>query len=164
MDIDEKRIRSRSTLVNTGSTIVLVALFAIAALVLLSAGMQVYQKVVLASNENFELRTSLSYVATKVRQFDETGLVDVRDIDGTSVLVLSQELDGDLYETLIYHYDGALCELMQEADSDTDLAFGFETLEIDDFNITKSGSAINLKACNAAGDSESLTLYLRSGQ
>lgn len=164
MDIDEKRVRSRSTLVNAGSTIVLVAMFAIAALVLLSAGMQVYQKVMLASNENFELRTSLSYVATKIRQNDAIGMVEVRNVGGTDALVIHEDYDGDIYDTVIYFKDGSLMELMQAQGEEPDLDFGFETLEIDSFDISQTGNAITITAGNASGDTESMTVYLRSVQ
>lgn len=162
MDIDEKRVRSRSTLVNAGSTIVLVAMFAIAALVLLSAGMQVYQKVVLASNENFELRTSLSFVATKVRQNDLADMIDVQKIDGTDVLVIREEYEGTFYDTLIYFRNGSLMELMQEEGLEPELDYGFETLEIDSFGISRQGNAITITAGNASGETESLTVHLRS--
>lgn len=164
MDIDEKRVRSRSTLVNAGSTIVLVAMFAIAALVLLSAGMQVYQKVMLASNENFELRTSLSYVATKIRQNDALGAIEVKKIGDVNALVIHEDYDGDIYDTLIYFKDGSLMELMQAAGEEPDLDFGFETLEIDSFDIFQTGNAITISAGNASGDTESMTVHLRSAQ
>lgn len=164
MNIDEKRVKSRSTLVNAGSTIVLVAMFAIAALVLLSAGMQVYQKVVLASNENFELRTSLSYVATKIRQNDALGMVEVQRIGDVNALVIHEDYDGDIYDTVIYCRDGKLMELMQAEGEEPDLDFGFETLEIDSFDISRTGNAITITAGNASGGTESLTVYLRSAQ
>jgi len=163
-DLEDKRVSSRSRLVNAAGTVVLIALFAIAALVLLSAGMQVYKNVVLASNENFELRTSLSYVATKIRQYDAQGCVDVRSYDGTQALVLSEEFDGDIYNTLIYFKNGYLCELTQIEGYEPDLEFGFETLEIDGFDIRKSGSDIILSAENASGDRETLTVSLRAAE
>lgn len=161
-DIDEKKVKSRSALVNAGSTVVLVALFAIAALVLLSTGMQVYKNVVLAANENFELRTSLSYVAAKIRQADAYDAVEVRDFDGIRALVLTEEIDGDLYDTMIYHKDGALCELLQLRGLEPEFDFGFETMEIDCFTIEKNGPAIVLTAQNGAGESDSITVRLRS--
>ena len=160
--LDDKKVASRSKLVNAAGTIVLIALFAISALVLLAAGMQVYKNVVLASNENFELRTSLSYVATRVRQFDASGSVDVAQYDGMDVLVLSEEFDGDIYNTLIYYKNGYLCELAQAAGYEPDFEFGFETVEIDDFSISKQDGCILLSAANASGDRESLKLTLRS--
>ena len=161
-DLDDKKVSSRSRLVNAAGTVVLIALFAISALVLLSAGMQVYKNVVLASNENFELRTSLSYVATKIRQYDVSGCVDVRNYGGINTLVLSEEYEGDIYNTLIYFKNGYLCELTQIEGYEPDFEFGFETMEIDEFGIEKKGSSINLSAANASGEKESLTVALRS--
>ncbi len=161
-DLDDKRVESRSKLVNAAGTVVLIALFAISALVLLSAGMQVYKNVVMASNENFELRTSLSYVATRIRQFDETGMVDVVNMDGMNTLVLSENFEGDIYNTLIYYKNGYLCELTQADGYEPDFEFGFETIEIDDFTIGKEGNFIVLSAANASGDRETLKLTLRS--
>ncbi len=162
--LDDKKVQSRSNLVNAGSTIILVAMFAIAALVLLAAGMQVYQKVVLASNENFELRTSVSYVAAKIRQCDSVGRVSVENYDGIDMLVLSETIDGDLYNTMIYHKDGRLYELMQSAYLEPDLDFAFETMEIDSFSIKGDQKSVTLTAGNSKGNTESLTLYLRSGE
>ncbi len=161
--LDERKVASRSRIVNAAGTIVLIALFAISALVLLAAGMQVYKNVVLAANENFELRTSLSYVATRVRQFDTADSVNVVNYDGMDTLVLSEEFDGDIYNTLIYYKNGYLCELTQADGYEPDFDFGFETIEIDDFSIKKEGNFIVLSATNASGDTETLKIGLRSG-
>lgn len=163
-NLDEKRLRSRSTMVNTGSTLVIIALFAVAALVLMAAGLQVYKNVVLAANENFELRTSLSYVATKVRQADRTGMVSVRDVDGTQVLALGEYIDDEYYETLIYFADGALYELLQPGDWEPELDFGFESMEIDSFSFSQEGNVITLTSGNAGGETESLSVVLRSAE
>ena len=160
---DDKKVSSRSAFVSAGSTIIIIAFFAIAALVLLSAGTKEYESIVLAANENFELRTSLSYVATKIRQYDTSGSVSVENINGTDVLVLREELEGDVYDTMIYYMDGSVCELMQaEGYGDPDLAFGFASMEIDSFELRQDGNAITVTAGNARGDTESLTVYLRS--
>ena len=162
---DEKKVKSRSALVSAGSTIIIIAFFAIAALVLLSAGTREYERIVLAANENFELRTSISFVATKIRQFDSAGSVSVEKIDGTDVLVLREEIDGDIYDTMVYYRNGYLCELMQaEGYGEADLDFGFEAIEIDSFSITGDGRSITLTAGNAGGNSETLTVYLRSSE
>ncbi len=162
---DEKKVKSRSALVSAGSTIIIIAFFAIAALVLLSAGTREYERIVLAANENFELRTSISFVATKIRQFDTAGSVSVEKIDGTDVLVLSEEVDGEIYDTMVYYRNGYLCELMQaEGYGDPDLDFGFEAIEIDSFGITGDGHSITLTAGNAGGNTETLTVFLRSSE
>lgn len=159
--LDNGRAESRSGLVNAASTLIIVALFAIAALVLVSAGMQVYNNVVLAANENFELRTSLSYVATKINQYDAAGAVDIVECDGVKALTLLEDIEGDPFVTVIYHKNGALYEFTQYAGEELQMDSGFKVVEIDSFDMTKNGSAITLKSGNAAGDIETLTTYLK---
>ena len=58
-----------------------------------------------------------------------------------------------------------MCELMQaEGYGEADLDFGFEAIEIDSFSITGDGRSITLTAGNAGGNSETLTVYLRSSE
>lgn len=159
---DNGQTESRSGLVNAASTLIIVALFAIAALVLVSTGMQVYNNVVLAANENFELRTSLSYVATKINQFDAEGAVDIVECDGIKALTLLEDIEGDPFVTVIYHKDGALYEFTQYAEEELQMNSGFKVVEIDSFDMKKDGSKITLSAGNAAGDEEMLVTYLRS--
>lgn len=162
-DDREEKVISRSSLVNIVTTVILIAVFAIGAMILITTGMTVYKNVVMASNENFELRTSLSYVATKVRQCDEIGKVGMLKYDDINILVLSEEYQGDYYDTMIYHRDGALCELTQLRGFEPDFEFGFETMQIDDFETELDGNVLTLKATNAEGVSETLRIVLRSG-
>ena len=48
---DDKKVSSRSAFVSAGSTIIIIAFFAIAALVLLSAGTKEYESIVLAAKK-----------------------------------------------------------------------------------------------------------------
>jgi hypothetical protein len=146
------------------STTVILGAFAIAALVLSNIGIQVYKNVVLANDENFELRTSLNYVATKVRQKDTADSVRMEDKEGTKVLVLDYESNGSINETLIYFYDGYLREHITEAGADYSLDFGFEMIEISDFNMYIEGNCLYMTAENSVGDREQMILSLRSGR
>lgn len=146
------------------STTVILGAFAIAALVLSNIGIQVYKNVVLANDENFELRTSLNYVATKVRQKDTADSVRMEDKEGTKVLVLDYESNGSINETLIYFYDGYLREHITEAGADYSLDFGFEMIEISDFNMYIEGNCLYMTAENSVGDREKMILSLRSGR
>lgn len=74
-------------------------------------GSRVYENIRARDNESFYRDTALSYVVNKVRQADETGAVEVRDEGDTSVLVLTSQINGSLYETWIYTLDGTLREL-----------------------------------------------------
>lgn len=155
--------KKQGNIAGTLGTLIVIAVFSVLSLVLVNVGVRVYSNVVVANNNNFELRTSLLYIATKVRQCDQAGMVDVREIDGNNALVLTEELDGDTYETLIYYMDGAVYELTKLAGTEADLRTGFETIEIDGFTIeAPEAGLLRLTATNAAGTSEQLLLSLRS--
>ena len=88
----------------------LAALFAVLSMLLVVTGTQAYRNVVQTADGNSQARSVMSYVANKVRSADAAGAVRVQDREGTQSLVLSQDLDGEEYETRIYWYDGALWE------------------------------------------------------
>ena len=145
------------------SIVILLCMFAISSLILINIGLNVYKNVVLANNANFELRTSLSYVATKIRQSDTVGRTYIDEKNGIPVLVLGEEIDGNIYETLIYHYNGHLCELYREEGMDYELDYGLEIMEIKEFSIEDMDDGLlKMVAKNKAGDEDKLMISLRT--
>lgn len=153
----------KAWMINFISIVVSLGFFGIACLILSNIGIRVYQNVVLTNDNNFELRTSLSYVATKIRQTDTVGYPKMEQKDGIDVLILGEEIEGSMFETLIFHKDGNLYEIYQEAEAAYDLEFGQQTMEIEQFtmNMTNSGM-VTLTARNRAGNEDSLTVSLRT--
>ena len=144
-------------------TIVILGAFAIAALVLANVGIRVYQNVVIANNENFELRTSLNYVATEVRQKDNLCALRIEEIDGIPMLIMPyNSSNGNRNETLIYHYDGYLREYIRLAGMDFDPELGMEMIEISDFKMELTGKILTLTAKNKKGETDSLKLSVRT--
>lgn len=159
--MEENRGKRRQNTMGIAATLCVFALFAVLSLVLINVGVRVYKNVVLANNANFELRTSLSFLATRVRQSDEAGMVDVKEIDGRTALVLSEEMDGDIYDTLIYFQEGAVYELLTVRGFEADYEGAFQILEVDDLKIEKlSDSMICFTATNYSGVSEKLCVSL----
>lgn len=157
------RKQQRTWMVNFISIIVTLGIFAISCLILTNLGIQVYHNVVLANDNNFKLRTSLTYVATKIRQNDTEGYPKIETKDGIAVLILGEEIDGNLYETLIYHMDGGLYEIYREGDLDYELDYGQETMEIEDFTFHLTNQEqITMSARNQAGEKETLTVSFRT--
>ncbi|MBQ9120147.1 MAG: DUF4860 domain-containing protein [Lachnospiraceae bacterium] len=162
MEQGEKQERS-TWLVSLVSILFIIGIFAVASLFLINIGVQVYRNVVTANDENFDLRTSLSYIATRVRQNDRENAVYLKEHEGVQVLVLEEELDGAWYQTLIYHYDGYVREHFMEKDGYFELSFGIETFEIAEFCMEETADGmLCVTASNRAGASESLSLGLRS--
>ena len=88
-------------------------IFALFSLFLVIMGAKIYRHVVAVGDENASVRSSCLYVANKVRM--NTGTMSLEQREGYYVLVLRETRDLEDYETLIYYYDGALCENYQAA-------------------------------------------------
>lgn len=162
----EKEIRQeRSFLTNFICTLLLTGVFAVCCLVLCNAGLKVYQNIVLRNNDNFSLRTSLAYVAAKVRQTDAQGLSYLSVEEGTPVLALGEEIEGSIYETLIYCKDGYLMERFKAKDDPAELDYGTEIVEAGSFAFELTGEGLlHITAENKAGDREEIYLSFRSGR
>lgn len=96
-------------------TLALFCVFAACALMVVIMGADVYSKSVDVMQKNFDSRTSLSYIATKLRQGDGGITVQQMDAD-TQALVLEQTVDGAAFRTWIYSFDGQLREIFTLAE------------------------------------------------
>lgn len=119
-------------------------------------GSRVYENIRARDNESFYRDTALSYVVNKVRQADETGAVEVRDEGDTSVLVLTSQINGSLYETWIYTLDGTLRELFTPKDSGLTTADGLEISSCPKltFLLEDRGGKKLLTICQSSPESE----------
>ena len=80
----------------------LFCIFALSSIFLISIGANIYRKTVAHMDENFNTRTSLSYVVEKIRQADAEGAVSIGTFEGNPALILSSEVNGIEYHTYIY--------------------------------------------------------------
>ena len=88
-----------------------------------------YENITARSDKNFSSSTALSYIANKVRQGDRAGMTDIKEIEGTQVLELRQQIGGTDYVTWIYWLDGSIRELFTDTGSGLGLEDGLEILE-----------------------------------
>ena len=95
--------------------LLLFGVFAVSILAVLLSGAGVYRRLAERDDRSYDRRTAVQYVATRVRQADQAGGVSVRTFEGCPALILSEEIEGELYETRIYHYDGYIRELFVSA-------------------------------------------------
>ena len=142
-------------------TMLLFLVFILSALFTVLIGSRVYENIAARSNENFTGNTALSYIANKVRQGDREGMVEVRKIDGATVLVLGQNVNGTSYETWIYYLDGTVRELFANPESGLGLKDGLEILECGGLDVSLDDRLLTIKTLGEGGSS--LKLYLRSG-
>ena len=97
---------------NLGFLLVLLvfAVFMVSVLLVLLTGADVVQSITERDQKSYDQRTIIQYISTRVRQADQAGAIFVRTAETGDRLVLQEEIDGLLFETTIYCYDGYLCE------------------------------------------------------
>lgn len=158
-----KRQEQKLWIVNFVSVLAILGVFAIGSLVLCNVGIRVYKNIVVNNNENFKQRTSLLYVATKLRQYDQKDFISMKEIDGINVLVLQEPVNTE-YETYIYFQDGAIKELLTEKANPSELSAGLNVVEVQNFHMSMVGeNQIELCSIDAEGNEEKLTITLRAG-
>ena len=79
--------------------ICLMFLFIFSALTVITIGADIYQKNVVAVDENYYKRTACAYITEKIRQSDVNGGIFVKKIFDQDALVLQSEENGILYDT-----------------------------------------------------------------
>ena len=148
----------------TGVLVLLVfAVFLVCVLMVLLTGADIVQKLTRRDRESYLHRTAVQYVAMRVRQADQSGMVEVRREDGQDVLILGEIIDGRQYETRVYYHDGFLREMFCEAGAKIPPEFGEEILAMDGFSAQKQDSALTLQIRMEDGSGEDMILCLRSG-
>jgi hypothetical protein len=152
----------RKHIVNLVFTVLLLGVFALAAVVVAVLGAQVYRSSAEKMQSNFDTRTSLVYIAEKLRQSASTNF-EVKDIGGSESLVISEKYsDGGNYETWIYAYGGKLYEATVVSGNNVTPGMGQSIMNMDSMNFDVDEGLVKITTVNESGDEESLTLGRRS--
>lgn len=150
--------------VGTLFTMLLFLVFVLCALFTVLTGGKVYENISTRMDQTYTGSVALQYVANKVRQGDLAGQVSVRDIEGTPVLELVEDIDGEDYLTWIYYLDGSIRELFTFADSGLTLQDGLEILECGGLSFTQDGKLLTIETRGDGGGSLILSLRSAGGQ
>ncbi len=128
-------------------------------------GSRVYENIRGRDNASFETDTALAYITNKVRQNDKQDAIEVRDINGCSVLVMLSRYGNTDYETWIYESGGQLKlkELFSRTDSGLGVDDGLDIMDCRRLTFAieerKGGDRILIISL---GDSDEARLLLRS--
>lgn len=145
---------------------ILIAMLALFSLVSVMMGIQIYNNVVATAESNSTVRTSLSYVATKIRAGDEAGMVELRSIGGLDVIVLGSYDEDELFYTYIYYADGALMEYYASAEIEFDPAYGANSViaQVTDFEVSRDGNLFRFAITDEDGVMHEMHFYVYSKQ
>lgn len=140
------------------------ALFAVSVLMILLTGADVVQKLTRRGQRSYDLRTAAQYVTTRVRQGDRADAIEVRSLEEGEALVLTEEIDGGVYETLVYCHDGYLREMFCRKGLALDLTFGEKILPLSGFSASEQDGVLQVRLVMPDGEEETLVFLQRSGR
>jgi hypothetical protein len=142
----------------------LLCIFAFSSLVTVILAANTYSSINDAAAANFQHRTPLSYISTKVRQADEANSIKVLQKEGIDILVLQDKQNGEINETWIYEYQGNLCEIYVGKGADFSLADGLAIIPSYGLALSLSNNKLQIDCLDQQGQKRSLTLSLRTEQ
>ncbi|MDR0596371.1 MAG: DUF4860 domain-containing protein [Clostridiales Family XIII bacterium] len=145
-------------------TVLLLGVFALSAIFVSLLGAEVYQSSAAKMQANFDTRTSLVYIAEKLRQSASSDF-SVREIEGGgSALVVTERYDNrKTYETWIYAWKGKLREATVEAGADISAGGGQEIMDMKSMSFEMDGKLVRITSINSAGERKSLAIGRRGG-
>ena len=142
-------------------TLLAFALLIVSLLMVLLTGADVVNRLTERDSENYDRRTAVSYIAMRIHQSDSDGMLSVGTYYDNDVLIISEEINGMTFQTLIYCYDGYLYELFCREGYAPSPEFGEKILPADSLSLNDAGSHIEVSI--VSGESEdSFLCMLRS--
>lgn len=159
MKKEEKRNKADGLIV-----LLLFAVFAVCVLLLLLTGANIYQKVTRADQANYERRTGVQYLTTRIRQADVQGGLRAGKFEENDALILTEEIAGEIYETFVYCYDGYIRELFASPDSGLSPKDGDKILKACSMQVWEKDGMLKIEILSADGSCQEIWLSFRSGK
>ena len=120
---------------------------------------KVYSNIITTITRSESVEIPLSYINSKIKRNIDSK-VYIKEIQGQDVLILSEEYDGEIYETWIYCYEGRLYEAFMLKGMELDLRDGIEVMEL--YELQFSCKAIGLlEVTVGTGDGNRFTKLIK---
>ena len=139
-------------------------IFAVCTMAVLLTGAEVYGRLADRTQMQFDQRTAARYITTRVRQSDVAGDIRVEDFGGYSSLVFQEQIEGQLYETRIYCYEGYVRELFVSAEGVFLPEDGEKVLKAKDLEFVWDGNILTVYITLNDQKNQKIQLYLHSGK
>lgn len=156
------KIKTHASSIDNIVVLIVFCTFAFSVLMVLMLAAGVYRNISEITQSSENERTAYSYVRTKIRNADSAGAFYVAEFDGLSALYISEQIGGTEYQTVIYVYDGWLCELFSEASIEHTPADGTRITPAGGLAFTMSDSMIHVITDRPEGI-QAISIYPRTG-
>ncbi len=141
--------------------LILFFLYAASALVVSLIGANIYSNTVATSQRNYNVRTSVLYITEKVRQSETVDGVRIDSALGSDALVLSLDLDGEIFETWIYVENEQLTEVFVPKDTPIVPNIGQNIMPLKSMTLeNENGNLINVEVVTEEDITYSSAVYL----
>lgn len=155
--------RNQKHFIDVLFTLGLLCVFAASALAVVLIGAHVYKTTAADMDANYTTRTSLSYIAEKVRQHDESGSIFLGKVEDRDALIFLETIEDKEYATYIYEDEGYLKELFTQKEKEPKKSQGESILEVTDFTIQEASMGLfRFTAADRQKHSLSLLIHVQS--
>lgn len=154
----KERVQMRS--LSTVAALLVLAVFAVGILSVLLGGVNAYTRLTQRDQTAYENRSAAQYLATRLRQISGSEAVSVAPFGEGQALVIADEVDGDMYLTRIYCYNGWLMELYS-APGEFALEDGERLLPMESLALTLNGRLLTAVFTAGDGNTQTQQLWIR---
>ena len=153
----------RQSSAGTLAALMLTCVFGATLLLSLAAGAGVYRRVEERVDESSRSRVSLSYITAKIHACDQAGMVEAGSFGEGGAVFLYEEIEGFVYETILYVYDGSLMEMLCEKGWEMSPEFGEAVSPARALSVTQPREGLlRLSLTETDGQVRSADVYVRS--
>ena len=139
--------------------LLLFGVFAVCVLIVLLTGARAYRGLTERDRAAYDRRTCVQYIATKVRQGDLTGGVNLEPFGDATALCLK---DPEGFITRLYCFDGWLMELYTFADGELEPQDGERIMPLAGLELSLEDGLLTAELQAGEGVTDTLRLSLRS--
>lgn len=139
-------------------------IFAVCILLVLLTGAGAYQRLVNQGQNAYATRTVPHYLATKVRQADESGAVSIGKFGDAEALEITEVIGSAEYVTRIYCYDGYIRELFSGREGSFEPRDGEPIMEAESMVFSLENGCLSVEVTQENGIVTTQKLMLRSAE
>lgn len=156
--------QSRRSSISALAALLVLGVFAVGILSVLLSGASAYRRLTERDQQSYDSRTSIQYVAAKVRQAPAPDAVSLTDFGDGDCLVITEAIQGREYQTQVYCYEGWLMELFTVADSGLAPEDGEKILPLQDMTLTMEDALLRVELVEGDGTVSAILLAPRGGE
>lgn len=144
--------------------LLLFGIFAVCIMMVLLTGAGAYKRLVQQGQSSYTNRTVPHYLATKVRQADESGAISIGKLGGVETLEITETIGSAEYVTRIYCYEGYIRELFSGKEGSFGPADGEPIMEAEKMILSLKDGQLIIEVTQENGEVTCQKLMLRSAE